>query len=393
MVARIFDLILEFLQVLHVFFFLNEYSCVDEIVTALFGDKFQVETVHFLQDRSLVSELELGAPVYDSFPVQFQDGLLSSTALDLPMQAMLHTEHIAVPLNRPRFKLLERRVLHYEFFDNLVRLAHLNFAHTSQCMAEHATTEHNRALDQHIRDPLPYSIQLANVFLSILLTQLEATIRNQLPLGLFSTSLPDRQRFLIHHFQEEALESASHFVLQPLLVVSCLDYFSPMINRFANLHNDCHSDPFTRSVPDLVLFRQNLIALHHHIFLDHHSIRLVIFILIVSAVLSQFAHLLVSHPFLAHSYLILPFLQQLLLRLKGVYLVLVLELFVPLLALLVIGQFAELGQFPHLIVLLHQGVKLAYDATFGAISALYLPQHGLDAQARFLGTELIIGVL
>ena len=102
------DLVLEFLQVLHVLFFLDEDGCVDEIVAAFLGDEFEVETVHLLQDGGLVSELELGASVYDCLPVEFQDGLLSSTAFYLPLQAILHTEHILVPLNRLCLELLER---------------------------------------------------------------------------------------------------------------------------------------------------------------------------------------------------------------------------------------------------------------------------------------------
>lgn len=189
-----------------------------------------------------------------------------------------------------------------------MRLAHFNLSHTSQSMPEHSTTEHDRALDQHIRDALPHPIQLANVLFSILLTQLEATIRDQFSFSVLATSLPHRERFLIHHFQEEALESACHLILQPLLVVSRLDYFSPLVDRFANLHDYRHSDPFPGSIPDLVLFGKNLIAFHHHVLLDHHPVCLVILVFVVSAILSQFAHLLIPNPFLALSYLFLPFL-------------------------------------------------------------------------------------
>ena len=56
-ITRLFDLLPELLQVLDVLFFLDQYRCVDQIISALLRDQLHVQAVHFLEDRGLVSQL------------------------------------------------------------------------------------------------------------------------------------------------------------------------------------------------------------------------------------------------------------------------------------------------------------------------------------------------
>ena len=168
--------------------------------------------------------------------------------------------------------------------------------------------------------------------------------------------MPDRQGLLIHRFEEKALQPARHFILQPLLVVSGLDNLASMVDSFANLDDVGHSDPFARPIPNLVLLCQNLVALHHHVLLDDHSIGLIVLILVVAAILIQFPHLLVQNLLFSPAYLLLSLLLELLSRLESICYVLLLEVFISLLSLLVIRQFTELGKLSHLVILLHERV-------------------------------------
>ena len=157
-IARLFDLLLELLQILDVLFFLDQYRRVDQIISALLRDQFHVQAVHFLEDRGLVSQLEFGAAVNDRFPVLAQYLSFVPATHDLPRQFVLDSLHVAVPGERLGHEVLERRILHDVVFYDLVRLAHFELPHTCQRVTEHPATENDGPLDQHIGDSLSHSI-------------------------------------------------------------------------------------------------------------------------------------------------------------------------------------------------------------------------------------------
>ena len=165
------------------------------------------------------------------------------------------------------------------------------------------------------------------------------------------------------------------------------------VNFLANSDNECHSHPLLRTIAYLIPLGQDLVAFHHHILLDHHPIGLIVFVFVQMAILGQLFQLLGQNVLFLHPYFLLPLSFELFFWLESIRFIFLFKIFIALLSLLIVWQFAELSKFAHLVILLHKRVQLAHDATFRTVTALYLSKHAGDGLSIFLSRKLIVGVL
>ena len=176
-------------------------------------------------------------------------------------------------------------------------------------------------------------------------------------------------------------------------MVFFVNYFSTLVYYLADFDYKRHRDPLASAIAYLISWRHNFVSFHHHILFYHHSVSLVVFVLIQVTILGQLFHLLGKRLCFSQFDFFLTLILKYFFWLKCVSFVLFFKVFIALLSFLIVWQFTELCKLTHLVVLLHECVQLANDATFRSVTAFDLGKHTCNGLSIFLLRKFIVIVL